>query len=101
MAVSSTTFKKGKEGGPGRPKGFKSKALSLINEVYAGREDEVREYLIKLGIEDFLSKFVLPFLPKDLNITFPDGLDINHKADLSNLTDKELDKLESIRRKIG
>ena len=73
MPKEATQFKKGNPGGPGRPKGFKAKALDLINEVYKGREDEAREYLKTMPIEEFLEKFVLPFVPKSLALTSSDG----------------------------
>ena len=70
MAKTNTTWTEDNPG-PGRPKGsvgWKNQALQLIGEVYKDREKEAREYLKELGIERFLERFVLPFVPKDINL---------------------------------
>ena len=90
-------------GGPGRPKGalqWKNHALSLIGKVYADREDEAKEYLKKLNIEKFLKDFVLPFLPKNVELSGPDGSPLQIEGeiiDLTKLPDKELKELKRIK----
>mgnify|MGYP000707630192 CR=1 FL=1 len=94
----------------GKPKGVQNKTTremkDLLNNIMAGQLENVNEALESVREEspakylDILSKFVGYVIPKKTDITTNDESINSKKLDLSKLTDKELEDLEKIHRKI-
>lgn len=73
MAKEDTQFKKGNRGRPKGAVSWKTQALKLIGEVYKDREVEAENYLRSLPIERLYKEFILPFLPKNIELTGENG----------------------------
>ena len=64
--------------------GWKKEALHLIGVVYKDRQKEIENKLREMEINELLNRFILPFLPKDVNLSVdPDANVINYNLTIN------------------